>query len=645
MALGAATRHHSPIASFCCRCIVYVAFCHRYSTIVHCTTREYSYSTIVPEYSVLVLSTVVQCYVKHTTTATNIIKFELERLNKTCAQQLIEWYRRCDRNTRDYIYHTGRTSNQTTGKHETKTQSRSPVTCLMVSVSRIRFLWVVCVVVICLGLSSLLEGTTAFFVSEAPSSLRNASSITKNGTNSYDFVQNENDDASSSATDSTAFATATRTTADGLTLGQVNRNITSISQVGMDDSDANVTNDHNITTSIVLEQTALKYESAIQSLRNSTLKYYVYDDPPFIHHVVDRLAILKEEEPYIFNAFLQTNGRDTTTPATSASSMSTWRVTDPTHADLFIVPTALIEYSRMPDAIDAQMVALTNHTIFQQTHGHRHVLFALEGRYFDGGSATKYAKTKQFNSKWVPRLQNVTVVMNYDPITCYKLSHPNTDQPKQQQDHGDWNEFFATVSPLLRYAFSIGLVAGSSLPVVPASYERFQTMTYTLFYHTRTHPSVFGSTPYRWAPLNVTLPYNASIGFDLPPDQWLERMTSSKFCLVIRGDTPNSHALLRAVKVGCIPVVVCDYYPIFSPTLKTSLSIQDFSIFLDETDFLKNPQQLLASLDDLSELEIRTKLIALQYAQQVTCPDHPDSLFLPAFLREAHASFQPTYQH
>ena len=321
-------------------------------------------------------------------------------------------------------------------------------------------------------------------------------------------------------------------------------------------------------------------------------------------------------------------------------------MTDPAQADLFIVPTALIEYSRMPDAIDAQMVALTNHTIFQQTQGHRHVLFALEGRYFDGGTATTYAKTKQFNSKWVPQLQNVTVVMNYDPITCYRLSHPNTNDPVQQ-DHGDWNEFFATVTPLLKYAFSIGLVAGSSLPVIPASYERFETMTYTLFYHTRTQPSVYGSTPYRLAPLNniTTLPYNASIGYDLPPDRWLARMTSSKFCLVIRGDTPNSHALLRAVKVGCIPVIVCDYYPIFSPTFKTSLSIQDFSIMWNETQFLQRPHEHLVSLSTYSELEIRTKLIALRYAQQVTCPDHPDSVFVPAFLREAHASFQSTYDH
>lgn len=125
----------------------------------------------------------------------------------------------------------------------------------------------------------------------------------------------------------------------------------------------------------------------------------------------------------------------------------------------------------------------------------------------------------------------------------------------------------------------------------------------------------------------------------------MERFTSSKFCLVIRGDDPLSHALLRAVKVGCIPVVISDYFPAVGQTFKTSLDMREFSIFFDEQEFLNNPQERLASLHDISELEIRMKLIALQYAQQVTCPDHPDSLFLPALLREADASFQPTYTH
>lgn len=365
------------------------------------------------------------------------------------------------------------------------------------------------------------------------------------------------------------------------------------------------------------------YEKSIQSLRNSTLKYYVYDDPQICRRENPRFN-RNDEEPFVIDAFLNIN--------------SSWRVLDPELADLFIVPTPLLGYLNMFDHLRPSVKALTNHSIFHKTHGSRHVIFALDGRYFDTGIQTRNRCTRWFNEQLAAKLENATIVMNYDLITCKNLHDDN-------HDHGDWNDYFATVKPILKYTFSIGLVAGSSLPVIPATYERFQSRNYTLFYHTRIKASKFNSTPYRMAPINVTLPYKASIGYELPPKQWIQRFISSKFCLVIRGDTPNSHALLRAVKVGCIPVVVCDYYTVFSPTFKASLDIRDFSIFLDEKAFLENPQEQLLSLEGISEVDIRKKLVALRYAQQVTCPDHPDSLFIPALLREADASFLPSYKH
>lgn len=378
--------------------------------------------------------------------------------------------------------------------------------------------------------------------------------------------------------------------------------------------------DRGLAEQLTVEQATSGYETSIVYLRTLPLRYYVYTD----WSLRQGRSILKyPDEKYVFDAFLTNN---------------TWRVTDPALADLFIAPTPLVSYTKKTGEIRSVMLALTRHRIFKQTMGNRHVVFALDGRFFDGSNFTKNITTKRFNQKWAPFFQNATIVSGYASITCRKLSDDG-------QDHGDWNDLFASIRPMSNQTFSIGLVAGPSLPVIPASYERFERMTYTLFYHTRTAPSDNGSTPYRWAPINVTLPYKASIGYEIAPEQWIQQFTSSKFCLVIRGDTPNSHALLRAVKVGCIPVVVCDYYTLFSPTFKTSLNIEEFSFFLDEKDFLENPQQRLASLQDIPETEIRKKIRALQYAQMITCPDHADSLFIPAFLREAHASFQATYSH
>jgi hypothetical protein len=39
-------------------------------------------------------------------------------------------------------------------------------------------------------------------------------------------------------------------------------------------------------------------------------------------------------------------------------------------------------------------------------------------------------------------------------------------------------------------------------------------------------------------------------------------------------------------------------------------------------------------LGELSEKDIKDKLLSLAWAQHVILPDHPESLFVPAFLRE-----------
>jgi hypothetical protein len=181
-----------------------------------------------------------------------------------------------------------------------------------------------------------------------------------------------------------------------------------------------------------------------------------------------------------------------------------------------------------------------------------------------------------------------------------------------------------------------------NIPLVVPTWEKFQNSTYFIFYHTRTTTSDCNSTFFRHAPVtNVSmsaLPLS-SIGWDLHPTRWAQHYASSKFCLVIRGDTPHSHALFNAVKAGCIPVVISDWYPFYSPPLPTTLDMQDFCIFIPEDDFLQNPERALLKLLDLPKDVLRNKLRALEWAQRVMIVDHPRSLFAPAFVREAMASF------
>jgi hypothetical protein len=125
----------------------------------------------------------------------------------------------------------------------------------------------------------------------------------------------------------------------------------------------------------------------------------------------------------------------------------------------------------------------------------------------------------------------------------------------------------------------------------------------------------------------------------MPLAKWKQGYANSKFCLVVRGDTPHSHALFNAVKVGCIPVVISDWYPFYAPPFPTTLDMQDFCIFLPEEEFLSNPEKALQSLRDIPDDEIKSKLESLKWAQQVMIMEHPQSLFVPAFVREAMASF------
>ena len=61
---------------------------------------------------------------------------------------------------------------------------------------------------------------------------------------------------------------------------------------------------------------------------------------------------------------------------------------------------------------------------------------------------------------------------------------------------------------------------------------------------------------------------------------------------------------------------------------------------LDEKRFIGNPEAELRSLLELSDHEIESKLRHLAFAQKVTMLDHPESLFVPAFLREAVNAFK-----
>jgi hypothetical protein len=112
----------------------------------------------------------------------------------------------------------------------------------------------------------------------------------------------------------------------------------------------------------------------------------------------------------------------------------------------------------------------------------------------------------------------------------------------------------------------------------------------------------------------------------MPPDEWVREFSSSKFCLAIRGDTPHTHALLNAVKVGCIPVVISDMYPTFAPSFPSTLKMGEFCIFISEAEYILDPAKELLKLMDLSEEEIRRKIEGLAF-MPLSIPPHKSCYF------------------
>jgi hypothetical protein len=108
------------------------------------------------------------------------------------------------------------------------------------------------------------------------------------------------------------------------------------------------------------------------------------------------------------------------------------------------------------------------------------------------------------------------------------------------------------------------------------------------------------------------------MGLDIPPTQeWLKEFTDSQFCLSIRGNTPHTHTLLRAVRVGCIPAVVSNFYPIFAPTLTSKLAMEDLSIFIKEYDFRMDMGGELRRSVTLNKTFLRNTTKYLAWAQRV----------------------------
>jgi hypothetical protein len=382
-----------------------------------------------------------------------------------------------------------------------------------------------------------------------------------------------------------------------------------------------------------------KFENSLNALSTLSVRYYVYSDERIVQREVrddlkyERGNTLNHPKmPFIREAQAEVLILDTL-------ENHPLRTLNPDEAELFIIPTSTSAILMKRTPSEAMRIyaeafqALLETSTFQATGGNQHVLVSTALWGFSHRSVQEKTIAGFGLPQHYDALRNVTIANDMDYAGCRELSR--TDERIDFIHHFNGKGGLGKVT---RSDFSLGLMPSADVPFYRASYEKFMSSTNFLFYHVRPREFIRNSTPFRRAPLRQEvidgLPLS-SIGSDIPYDDWKREFPSSRFCLAIRGDTPHSHALLRAVKVGCIPVVVCDSYPLYAPTFKSSVNMRDYAIFIPEKDFLQDPLRELHKLTDLTETEIREKVEALAFAQRVMLPDHPESLFVPAFLKES----------
>ena len=350
-----------------------------------------------------------------------------------------------------------------------------------------------------------------------------------------------------------------------------------------------------------------------KALKDIPIPFYMYDDPKI--SLEEELAPIRKVWIRYLNEILYDEAIFT------VLKRSPLRTLKPEEADVFIppIPTSRLFSSRARKRFKLVFETLASNEIFRRHCGHNHLLigtaFALLRTDLPVNALTPYYNI----------ISNMTLVQSWDANGVAKALEEGYDF---YEYHDFFNKHYA--QPLTSSSISLGLASQPDAITIPLpDYLNFETYQFHpeglsskipltissmekwlnfVFYHTRTEPSEHNSTVYWYAPvINVTfenLP-NSIIGWNMgSKDDWIKQYTDSKFCLMIRGDSPHSKAFLRAIRVGCIPVVVADSLEIYALVLKSTLTMSDYAIIIDEKAFVENPETELLRLLERSEADI-----------------------------------------
>lgn len=317
------------------------------------------------------------------------------------------------------------------------------------------------------------------------------------------------------------------------------------------------------------------------------------------------------------------------------SRLRTYNISE---ADFVLVPIPLgaaVFWGEKSDITNAFHHLFHNEPYFAK-HPEKHIYITNNERLLrsDKVSLKHFASCCGFSPDVIAHISKGILVKDFDAQSFMQYLLDN------EPPGNDWTILF----PLFRRNWSLGYSHEVSRPeynlTIP-SYEQWKNKKIVFFYRNKLSMSMFNSTQYRHAIFrnNFTelerLLQPSAVGLNVDYDQWLNEISDSKFCIVVRGDNPSSRSFFTSIRLGCLPVVVSDALPYYQPLFSSLIGYDNFTILINERDFLSNPAESLnKAVLSLSDEKMKRKIDGLALVQQTLALDHPSSLFVPAFVHE-----------
>jgi len=410
------------------------------------------------------------------------------------------------------------------------------------------------------------------------------------------------------------------------------------------------------------------------------LRYYVYDDELLTLPQIREKA-LNDSKPQIWKRNWGQRFADYARGEIrwlEALERHSLRTINASEAAFFVVPIPVgatffwsIDNTNKNNARVTAFRHLLNHSLFRR-YPERHVAaFAMTEKVFGSWWGLSEQELQQFKPTTIVRDSNKAELFQW-------LDVNNKTYGMLKKTAAEWDQIHQIPDKMyFRNIVSLGWSFEGSNPdnaYEPVTMECWTNKAFWFFYHSRRAPCISesNSTIFRHALLpssfilkreqqqnkanylvsdlvpndekNTTVILSiperfkhqpVSIGFDIPHKQWIKEFTDAKFCLIIRGDTAGSRALFRAIRAGCMPLIVSDILPVYQQLYTKSIKYDDFAISLSEDNFLQDPiKSVEDAVSSLSPADLRSKLEGLRLMQRVVACDQPDSLFTPTFARE-----------